>query len=256
MADDEDDVVSRPSDDADRMTHHKQSMALIAEWLKEAYPSLIDDEVALLLRFVSAQHPGRFDHNIMRHSGITAFLEAAEANGSKPSLHALLALGHLARERSESPDSEMAGRGGRILVAVMHAINTLAACEQEGGARKLFDAILRSPKGDVAKKYLDLEYATDCVRQPPPDPRQVASRSDPPTLGVFASVCSRMLLYQLVISCVALAISSWMHGAQFTLASTAAAPFSEHGLDESSVHAGDHATDAAAQQAQAPSENL
>ena len=94
----------------DRYQHHQQSTALIATWLIEARPSLTEQETAKLMDFISIQHPGIHPHNIMRHLGITAFLEQAEANGTMPSEHALMALGNIARVRSESADAEVAGQ--------------------------------------------------------------------------------------------------------------------------------------------------
>ena len=175
---DEDDepVAARPAASSssytgDRQANHDQSMALIADWVREACPHLDSDAVAQLMHFVSVQHPGIHPHNIMRHQGIVAFLEAAEANGRSPSPHAILALGHLAKERSEAADRDAAARGERVLVVAMHALNTLAACDREGGPRKLYDTMLHEPKGEVAARYKELEYATDYVRAPPADPR-------------------------------------------------------------------------------------
>lgn len=186
-------------------------MALIADWLREAYPRLAEDELATLLHFVSAQHPGKFAHNIMRHQGITAFLEAEAANDrGVPSLHALLALGHLARERSESADSAEAGRGERILIVAMHAINTLAACAREGGARNLFGAMLRAPNGDIARRYRALEYATDCVHSPPPDPRDAPPPSDESPAAWSWRTVGRMLLQQLMMAVIAATLFAYM----------------------------------------------
>ena len=154
----------------DRYQHHQQSTALIATWLIEARPSLTEQETAKLMDFISIQHPGIHPHNIMRHQGITAFLEQAEANGTMPSEHALMALGNIARVRSESADAEVAGRGKRILMVAMTALNTLVACQYyKGGARQIFDELLREPDGDLAKQYIGLDFAQDFVRNPPPD---------------------------------------------------------------------------------------
>lgn len=161
-----------------RQNRHDESLQIIASWLREACPEMEEDELAELLHFVSAQHPGIHEHNIMRHQGITAFLEAADARGRLPSLHALLALGLVAKERSESPDAKLAGCGTSVLLVTMHAINTLAASEREGGARQLFDTMLRTPEGEVARRYRALEYATDCVRNPPADPRNAPPQAD------------------------------------------------------------------------------
>ena len=195
-------VRGAPSRDSavDRRAHHDQSLALIAEWVREAYPRIDDAGLGQLMRFVSVQHPGVHAHNTMRHQGITAFLEAASSEGRTPSLHALLALGHLAKERSEAADAEVAGRGGRVLVVAMHALNTLVACEREGGARRLFDVLLHAPEGEVGRRYRALEYATECVRDPPPDPHE----APPAAPGVTArrSLC-RALLVQLVVALLA-----------------------------------------------------
>ena len=187
----------------DRRAHHDQSMALIAGWAREADPRLSEEELGVLMEFVKTQHPGIHEHNIMRHQGITAFLEASEASGHTPSLHSLLSLGHLAKERAEAPEAEVAGQGGRVLIVVMHALNTLVACDREGGARQLYDTCLRQPEGEVAVRYRALEYATDTVQNPPPDPRDAPP---PEQEGSRWQKFRRALLMQLAMALISAAL--------------------------------------------------
>jgi hypothetical protein len=169
---DDDDPPPRPKAvPQDPQAHHGQSMQLIAEWIREAYPRLNEEELAQLMKFVALQHPGIHPDNIMRHAGIAAFFDEAAAAGKLPSLHALLALGQLAKERSQSSDAEEAGRGGRILLVASQAINTLVACQSEGSARQFFDTMLREPNGELVARYRALGFATACLQDPPPDPR-------------------------------------------------------------------------------------
>ena len=213
--DDDDDDDGKPRQAAvsaasmdDRRANHEQSLSLIAGWVREACPHLVDDDVAQLMHFLSVQHPGIHEHNIMRHQGITAFLEAAEAAGKAPTPRSLFALGHLAKERSEAADRDMASRGERVLVVAMHALNTLVACRSEGGARKLFATLLGDPAGQVAVRYKALEFATDYVRSPPPEPVVGLAPSTEPELTwlqklgrIFLQQLSMAVITAVVVKC-------------------------------------------------------
>lgn len=174
----------------DRMSHHSQSMAMIAEWLKEADPRMSSDEVTQMIKFITVQHRGVHPHNIMRHAEIVAHLEAAEAAGESPRMHSLIALCYLAKHRAEDADHEVAGRGKRVLVVAMGALNTLCACEHEGGAHRLFDALLGEPKSALQTKYTACEFAAECVANPPDDPRD----APPPEPSLWRKLGRAMML--------------------------------------------------------------
>ena len=92
-----------------------------------------------------------------------------------------------------------------MLVVAMHAINTLAACEREGGARKLFAELLSAPDGELARRYRALEFATDCVAEPPPDPRDAPPPADADS-GWSWRTFGRGLLQQLMCALIAAAL--------------------------------------------------
>ena len=159
----------------DRKAHHDESMQLIASWTKEAYPRQTEDELQLLMRFISVQHKGIHPNNIMRHREIVAFLKSCEKKGKKPELHALLGLAKLAQKRLSDSDENIKGQAGRILMVSMSAINTLVAADSEGGAAALFETCLKAPLGEVCRKYVDLRYATEIFGvNAPKDPRDIA----------------------------------------------------------------------------------
>ena len=203
---------SPPPAYVDRTAHHQESLKLIAGWIREAEPGLKDDELTQVMKFITVQHRGIHSDNIVRYREIIGWCEAAEAEGTMPSLHTLLALGAYARAKFDDPDKEVAGKGERVMLVAMCAINTLAAIQKEGGARPLFEQLLRAPNGDVCKRYKDLAFGTDAIHDPPPDPRRHKGRpgSAPGEDAVAASMSAylgntwlerlgRALLIQLVV---------------------------------------------------------
>lgn len=166
-----------------RMANHEESLRLIAEWVKQAYPRIPADNVTQLIRFITLQHRGIHPDNARRAAEITAFLETRDAAlGSELEtrkeddlLHALLALGHLCSQKASladgSVDDNEKAKANGVLTVVHGALNTLWAARVEGGARRLFDQLLKEPEGTLAKRYRALEFALDCVRNPPEDPR-------------------------------------------------------------------------------------
>ena len=92
----------------------------------------------------------------------------------------------------------------QIFDVAVGALNTVAACEAAGGARRLFDEMHREPEGSTARRYRALEFATEQLRHPAPDPR--ATEVDPkdwPLLralvlqvivGLLASGCALLIL--------------------------------------------------------------
>jgi len=187
--------------DREKFSNHNQSMRLIAEWVKEAYPRISADGVTQLIKFITLQHRGIHKDNTMRAAEITAFLEAADAAAGPVEerqeddlVHALLALGHRCSQMSgeESlPAAEKAKAYG-VLTVVQGALNTLWAARVEGGARVLFDKLLKAPDSDYAKRYRALELASDCVRNPPDDPRD-----RPPEEPTFMTKLGRAVFMQL-----------------------------------------------------------
>lgn len=132
-----------------KMDNHNQSMSVIAGWIREADPRATAEATTNAIKFITTQHHGIHDHNISRHQEIVAFMESAKDSGTVPSLHTMLALARLAKQRSEDADSATAATGQRVLLVAIGAINTLAACEAEGGARSLFDTLLREVRDDA-----------------------------------------------------------------------------------------------------------
>ena len=95
---------SPPPAYVDRTAHHQESLKLIAGWIREAEPGLSDDELTQVMKFITVQHRGIHSDNIVRYREIIGWCEAAEAEGTMPSLHTLLALGAYARARFDDPD--------------------------------------------------------------------------------------------------------------------------------------------------------
>lgn len=155
----------------DKQAHHDESMALIARWTQESYPRLTEGQLRQTLAFIAVQHRGIHPNNLLRHREIVAFLEKADAEGKPPNLHALLALANLAQKRLGDADAVVKGQAERILMVSMQAINTMVACADEGGARRLFDECLRNAEGEVCRSYLAMRYAIETVTSPPIDPR-------------------------------------------------------------------------------------
>ncbi len=166
------------------LANHGESMRRIKEGLARSYPRLDDEALSHTLEFVRVQHRGIHPTNARRHLEITAFLERAAAEGGKgkPSVHALLALGYDAKARAESADEAERSEARATLPIVMGALNTLAACDREGGARALFEQIQRRPDGEVGVRYRELQYAIDLIGSPPPDPLAPPPPPDEPGL--------------------------------------------------------------------------
>ena len=59
----------------DRQVHHDESMKLIAQWCKEAYPRQSEEELRQTMAFVAVQHRGVHPTNVMRHLEIVGFLD-------------------------------------------------------------------------------------------------------------------------------------------------------------------------------------
>lgn len=223
--DDDDDIVASSSAApvrapgpgvtlADRQSNHSQSMQLIAQWISEAYPRIPSENRTQLIKFITIQHRGIHRDNTPRHLEIVAFLEADEAAGppeSRPHddlLQALLALGHMCAKRSgDDSDKVKKAQASRVLEVVQGALNTLwaARCEPAGGARAVFDRLLKEPEGDYAKRYRRFEFASDVVKTPPEDPRDRA-----PPEPSFMTKLGRSVFLQLGIGLLATAIMAIM----------------------------------------------
>lgn len=196
----------------DRRAHHDESQQLIAAWLREADGRLSEPELARLMKFIAVQHRGIHETNVMRHQEIVAFLEAAAAAGTMPSLHVLLNLGRLCKERLDGADKTVAGQAERILLVAMGAINTLAACDAEGGARALFEKLLRPADADergVVEAYKNFMYAVEVVKEPPDDPRDAPP---PPPERSWLQKLGRACIIQIGVALLSMALATLMMG--------------------------------------------
>ena len=61
-------------------------------------------------------------------------------------------------------------RPRQIFNVATYALNTVAACDTAGGARRLFDEMTREPQGPTAQRYKRLDFATELLRHAAPDP--------------------------------------------------------------------------------------
>jgi len=166
---DEDEAVAvdRTADFVKRAEHHKASMQLIATQLRQAWPTLSGEQTAHLLDFVQAQHRGVFADNTKRATEIVAFIEARSAPSTRP-LHALALFAR--RGEAEVADAPSRAQAKRVFDVAVCALNTVAACAAAGGARRLFDEMLREPQGQMARRYRASEFAIDVLKGAPPDP--------------------------------------------------------------------------------------
>jgi hypothetical protein len=198
---------------ADRQAHHDESMKVIAEWCKEAYPRQSDEELRQTVAFVAVQHRGIHPTNVMRHLEIVAFLDKAEKKGTLPELHALIALAKHAQKKmsDEKTEADLKAQAERVFMVAMQALNTLAACTKEGGARKLFDECLNAPMGEVSRAYIALRYALDNVTSPPKDPRDIKEEEESDKwwadLWVWFTKPSTLLVIAVIVGMLAYAIS-------------------------------------------------
>lgn len=204
--------------------NHGASLGVIKEWIEESSPFLEPEAASCLLDFVRVQHRGIHETNVtVRHQEVTAFLEKAQAEGRPSMLHTLLDL--CSHCHAQIAKEERKAQAERMLPVVMSALNTLWATEWEGGARALYEKMLREPDGRVATKFKAYGYATDCVASPPP--RLQASLDSPPEEPTLADLplgsrdwwgaMGSILLAQLAIAAVVLAgvwvwwkVQGWM----------------------------------------------
>jgi len=202
--------------DRERQANHTESMRLIADWAKEAYPRMPSENVNQLMKFITLQHRGIHRDNTPRATEITAFLEAADAAAGEVDarseddlMHALLALGHMCSKRaSNDASADEKNKAYRVLTVVQGALNTLWAARVEGGARALFAALHKEPEGPMASRYRALEYAADALRTPPEDPRD-----RPPPEPTFMTKLGRAVFVQMGIGL----LSSVLIGIMFAI---------------------------------------
>ena len=119
-----------------------------------------DHELNCLLSFITTQqHDASTDNRPRAHEIVTWYESPANR---LPREEVLLALAYQMRKRCEDKADRTAaasGRGERILAMLEGALNTLAACAQEGGPRKLFTTVHRHPGSETATAYAKGEYA-------------------------------------------------------------------------------------------------
>ena len=215
---DDDDAVAPPDPTANlaaRQDHHKQSLQLIAGQLREAWPPLTDEQTAHLLQFVTTQHRGIHPNNIKRATEIVGFVEAKQAPSAKP-LHALALLVRqrateatdgISTSAASAPMSEEQAR--RVFEVALCALNTVVAIEASGGARALFDELVREPEGETAERYTSYAFASEVLQGAPPDLYDEPPEPDPKSwpflralgwqLLVTLGSCALVLLVQLLL---------------------------------------------------------
>lgn len=217
IKDDDDDVAAPRNPNANlavRQDHHKQSLQLIAGQLREAWPPLTDEQTAHLLQFVTTQHRGIHPDNIKRATEIVGFVEAKQAPSPKP-LHALALLvrQRAAEATDDATTSEEQAR--RVFEVALCALNTVAAIEAAGGARALFDELVRAPEGETAERYKSYAFASEVLQGPPPDLYDEPPEPDPKSWPML-----RALGWQLLVSlgsCVLVLLMQALLGPQMVL---------------------------------------
>lgn len=216
--DDEDDVAAPPDPGsaslARRQDHHKQSLQLIAGQLKEAWPLLTDEQTAHLLQFVTTQHRGICPDNIKRATEIVGFVEAKQAPSAKP-LHALALLVRQCATDAAGDAVMSDEQARRVFEVALCALNTVVACEAAGGARALFDELVREPDGATAERYRSCAFASEVLNGPPPD-----LYDEPPEPEPKSWPFMRALGWQLLVtlfSCALVLLVQMMLGPQMLL---------------------------------------
>lgn len=139
---------------AEHLLERQRVYMTFLRWLREVAPELTESETTHLARFVAVQDRATCPEQRERHDAIAAFMEEKER--WDPPLGALAELCREAEERRRRAKDPSAGR---VLMLAMDALNTLAACKEEGGARVLFEAIRRDASGQVAERYGEFGYA-------------------------------------------------------------------------------------------------
>jgi len=182
-----------------QLQNHQASLAYIGTLLKEACPQLAADDTACLVQWISTQHGGVRPNNLHRAGEIIALERRQRASGRVPSRAALIHLLKWSQQRSEGA----AGDGlqaRRVVDVAFGALNTLHACEVEGGADALFSEMGSSPDGEVATRYLSLGYAKIALEARP------VEKSPPAETGINYYLRRALLvqvaliaIYQLVV---------------------------------------------------------
>lgn len=134
------------------------SRRLLTAWLKEAAPAVSDDEINFLVKFIEVQQPipGQPD-NRARAVHITAFLEKQR---TPPRTAPLVSAVAMAQTRNfDVLEASERGPATRASAAMISALNTLCACKELFGPRKLFDLMREYPDADVAMRYTKMAYA-------------------------------------------------------------------------------------------------
>lgn len=126
----------------------------------------------------------------------------------------------MARLDGGAPTARSRAGATQVFDVAICALNTLAASIAAGGARKLFDEILREPEGQAraramlwprgsrfqlggvaraqrARSYREFGFATDLLRESPPDP---ATPEVEPERWPTARAFARNLVYSLFLS--------------------------------------------------------
>ncbi|KAL1515698.1 hypothetical protein AB1Y20_002315 [Prymnesium parvum] len=183
--------------------HHQESMTVIAGFLRATSPGIKSSELRRHLDFISVQHRGIYETNLKRAAEICAFLERLGPDEQLDS-HKLAELVRAARKQSEEGDEKERTRGLLVLNVAMGALNTLAAVNDIGKPRWLFDMLHSEPEGPVMKKYKDFGYALDELGKPPVDPY---ARELPVDMKSWCSKLWKAVALQMAISLVLMSVA-------------------------------------------------
>ena len=190
---------------------HQESLTVISQWIREASPKIKSSELRRLLDFITVQHRGVQPHNVRRAAEICAFIERAGPN-EQPDIEKLLALTKKAMEASNQEDPAEKQRGVRVLSVALGAMNTLAAINEVGNPRWLFDMLHKDPDGEVMKKYKDFGYGMEVLHAPPVDPYE---RDLPHDLSSWCRRLWKAVALQMIVAivvCIPMALLFFFFG--------------------------------------------
>jgi len=139
-------------------------MFLLSSWLPDAAPNLPAEAGAKLVRFIAVQDLSwaakRSGSAPPRAKAVTKFLEKE----GEPAFEAMVSLCHVAKKISDTEEEPSArAAAGRALIMAMGCLNTLQACREEGGARKLFAKLETEPKGQLASRLERYDFAREAI---------------------------------------------------------------------------------------------
>ena len=165
LVDSDDEFEAADATEADRTPAAELGRKFIRQWLVEASPELDcyggHQELQELTTFIERQVPklGESD-NRSSAAAITSFLESKRMPRTAPLVAAVAA--SQTRELSSIAEAERPA-AARVRAAMTSALNTLCACKEHGGPRRLFEAMREAPDGEMARRYASMSYAAAAV---------------------------------------------------------------------------------------------